>query len=261
MDSINATFFTNLTTYGTDQTMVQRYLTTETEFQARKSVLTNAVLTIPATLIFFFVGTALYVFYKQNPSELNLSITDGDAIFPWYIYSQLPPGITGLLISGIFAAAMSTLSSSMNSAATAYVIDIHSKIRPHKESLITAKIATTILGVLGIAFAYMMATWEITSLWDEFNKILGLILGSMGGLFLLGMLTRRANSIGALFGIIGSIFVQLLFIKTQSIHLLLYTTTGCISCFIIGYLFSLIMPFNKKDITYLTIYNLFNNNK
>lgn len=256
-----ATFFTNLTTYGTDQTMVQRYLTTETEFQARKSVLTNAVLTIPATLIFFFVGTALYVFYKQNPSELNLSITDGDAIFPWYIYSQLPPGITGLLISGIFAAAMSTLSSSMNSAATAYVIDIHSKIRPHEESLITAKIATTILGVLGIAFAYMMATWEITSLWDEFNKILGLILGSMGGLFLLGMLTRRANSIGALFGIIGSIFVQLLFIKTQSIHLLLYTTTGCISCFIIGYLFSLIMPFNKKDITYLTIYNLFNNNK
>ena len=112
-----ATFFTNLTTYGTDQTMVQRYMTTETEKQAQKSVLTNALLTIPATLLFFFVGTVLYVYYKHNPADLSLTITDGDAILPWYIYSQLPQGVTGLLISGIFAAAMSTLSSSMNSAA------------------------------------------------------------------------------------------------------------------------------------------------
>lgn len=256
-----ATFFTSLTTYGTDQTMVQRYLTTETEYQARKSVLTNAVLAIPATLVFFFVGTALYVFYKQNPEDLSLSITDRDAIFPWYIYSQLPQGVTGLLISGIFAAAMSTLSSSMNSAATAYVVDVHSKIKPYKENLATAKIATTLLGISGIAFAYMMTTWKITSLWDEFNKILGLILGSMGGLFLLGMLTRRANSLGALLGIMGSIVVQLFFIKTQSIHLLLYTATGSMSCFIVGYLSSLVVPSDKKDITYLTIHNLFNDKK
>ena len=108
--------------------MVQRYMTTETEKQAQKSVLTNAILTIPATLLFFFVGTVLYVYYKHNPTDLSLTITDGDAILPWYIYSQLPQGVTGLLISGIFAAAMSTLSSSMNSAATAYIVDIHGKI-------------------------------------------------------------------------------------------------------------------------------------
>ena len=90
-----ATFFTNLTTYGTDQTMVQRYMTTETEKQAQKSVLTNALLTIPATLLFFFVGTVLYVYYKHNPADLSLTITDGDAILPWYIYSQLPQGVTG----------------------------------------------------------------------------------------------------------------------------------------------------------------------
>ena len=139
-----ATFFTNLTTYGTDQTMVQRYMTTETEKQAQKSVLTNAILTIPATLLFFFVGTVLYVYYKHNPTDLSLTITDGDAILPWYIYSQLPQGVTGLLISGIFAAAMSTLSSSMNSAATAYIVDIHGKIikKEAKDNLRTAKIAT-----------------------------------------------------------------------------------------------------------------------
>lgn len=253
-----ATFFTNLTTYGTDQTMVQRYMTTETEKQAEKSVLTNAILTIPATLIFFFVGTVLYIYYKHNPADLSLTITDGDAILPWYIYSQLPQGITGLLISGIFAAAMSTLSSSMNSAATAYIVDIHSKIvKKEGSNLHTAKIATLFLGIAGIAFAYMMATWEIKSLWDEFNKILGIILGSLGGLFLLGMVTRRANAAGALCGIIGSTFIQLIIIQQQSVHLLLYTTTGFISCFIIGYITSWIIPCKKKNIDHLTIYKIF----
>lgn len=254
-----ATFFTNLTTYGTDQTMVQRYMTTETEKQAQKSVLTNALLTIPATLLFFFVGTVLYVYYKHNPADLSLTITDGDAILPWYIYSQLPQGVTGLLISGIFAAAMSTLSSSMNSAATAYVVDIHSKIvkKEAKDNLHTAKIATFFLGIAGIAFAYMMATWEIKSLWDEFNKILGLVLGSLGGLFLLGMITRKANAAGALCGIIGSIFIQLIVIQQQSVHLLLYTTTGFASCFIIGYIASWIIPGKTKNIDHLTIYKIF----
>ncbi|MBR5296493.1 MAG: sodium/solute symporter [Parabacteroides sp.] len=247
-----ATFFTNLTTYGTDQTMVQRYMTTETEQQARKSVLTNAVLTIPATLLFFFVGTVLYIFYKHNPADLSLTITDGDAILPWYIYTQLPEGVIGLLISGIFTAAMSTLSSSMNSAATAYIVDIHTKIKP--SHLHTAKIATLILGIAGIAFAFMMATWEIKSLWDEFNKILGIILGSLGGLFLLGMLTRRANAGGAICGIIGSTIVQLIMIRYQSVHLLLYTTTGFISCFIIGYLASWFFPSTSPKTDHLTIH-------
>lgn len=234
-------------------------MTTETEKQAQKSVLTNAILTIPATLLFFFVGTVLYVYYKHNPTDLSLTITDGDAILPWYIYSQLPQGVTGLLISGIFAAAMSTLSSSMNSAATAYIVDIHGKIikKEAKDNLRTAKIATLFLGIAGIAFAYMMATWEIKSLWDEFNKILGIILGSLGGLFLLGMITRKANTAGALCGIIGSIFIQLIVIQQQSVHLLLYTTTGFVSCFVIGYIASWIIPGKTKNIDHLTIYKIF----
>ena len=254
-----ATFFTNITTYGTDQTMVQRYMTTETEQQARKSVLTNAVLTIPATLLFFFVGTVLYVYYKHHPMELSLTITDGDAILPWYIYSQLPQGVAGLLVSGVFAAAMSTLSSSMNSAATAYIVDIHSKMTKQKghSNLRMAQMATCLLGLAGIVFALIMATWEIKSLWDEFNKILGIILGSMGGLFLLGMMTRKANAGGALCGIIGSMMVQLLVIQNQTVHLLLYTATGFISCFLIGYAASFFFSSGKRNIDNMTIYKLF----
>jgi Na+/proline symporter len=144
----------------------------------------------------------------------------------------------------------------MNSAATAYVTDIHQKITSGS-SLKVAKTATLLLGITGIVFAFMMATWEIKSMWDEFNKILGLVLGSMGGLFLLGMLTRRANAPGTLAGIIGSMIVQLFVVNHQSVHLLLYTTTGFLSCFVIGYIFSLIIPGNKKNINELTIHQLF----
>lgn len=253
-----ATFFTNLTTYGTDQTMVQRYMTTQSGKQARKSVLTNALLTIPASLLFFFAGTVLFVYYKNNPTELSLTISDGDAILPWYIYSQLPEGVTGLLISGIFAAAMSTLSSSMNSAATAYVVDIHSKlVKSGPASLGVAKLVTCLLGAAGILFAYLMATWEIKSLWDEFNRILGIILGSLGGLFLLGMITRRAHSTGALCGLAGSILIQLVVVRYQAVHLLLYTATGFISCFVIGYVASWILPGDQKETAHLTIYKIF----
>lgn len=247
-----ATCFTNLTMYGTDQSMVQRYLTTSSKKAAQKSVLTNALLTIPATIIFFFIGTVLFVFYKTYPTELSPAMENVDAVFPYYIYTKLPKGLIGLLISGIFAAAMSTLSGSMNSAATAFEVDIRPKLFPKsaiaagpddkKRELNRAKRTTMIIGVLSLLFAFLMATWDINSLWDEFNTILGLILGSMGGLFFLGMVTKRANAKGALIGMIVSIIVQALVARYTPVYLLLYTTVGFVTCFIVGYVASLFLP-------------------
>lgn len=253
-----ATFFTNITTYGTDQTIVQRYLTTSSEQEARKGVYVNAALTIPATLLFFLTGTALWAFYRCNPEELSMAVRDGDAILPWYISTQLPSGILGLIIAGLFAAAMSTLSSSMNSAATAFVTDIYRKYShttPNEQaSLRTARLSTLILGLIGVGFALMMASWEIKSLWDEFSKILGILLGGLGGLFLLGITTRRANAFGALCGIAASIITQILVARSGYVHLLLYSTTGFLSCFIVGYLASLCVAGNRRDTDSLTIY-------
>lgn len=255
-----AALFVNLTTYGTDQTMVQRYVTTKTEKMAGKSLWTNAILTIPGSLIFFFVGTALYVFYKDNPLLVSPVVTGGDSIFPWFIYTQMPPGIVGLLIAGIFAAAMSTLSSSMNSAATAYSVDMHFRFgwSDKINGLRLARIATLVLGIAGILAGLMMATWDIKSLWDEFQRILGLILGGIGGLFFLGLLTKRANGTGAMVGLLGSILVQVWLSQKGYVHLLLYAATGFISCFILGYVASLLIPVKYKDISHLTIYSLWN---
>lgn len=253
-----ATFFTNITTYGTDQTIVQRYLTTATEREARKGVYVNAALTIPATILFFLVGTALWAFYRHYPAELSMAVRDSDAILPWYISTQLPSGVLGLIIAGLFAAAMSTLSSSMNSAATAFVTDIHRKLCPAARDgralLRTARLSTLVLGLVGVGFALIMASWEIKSLWDEFSKILGILLGGLGGLFLLGLTTRRANTFGALCGIAASVVVQILVARSGYVNLLLYSTTGFLSCFIVGYLASLCVPRSSRDTDSLTIY-------
>ena len=241
--------FANITTYGTDQTMVQRYMTTKTQKEANRSVWTNAVLTIPATLIFFFVGTALFVFYKSFPAEMNPAFQNNDAIFPWYIASQLPAGISGLLIAGIFAAAMSSLSSSMNSAATAYSTDVHFRFGWSKnmEQLKLARIVTLVIGITGTLFAFMMATMDIKSLWDEFQKVLGLIIGSLGGVFLLGILSKRANSAGALTGIVASILVQIFVAVYQPVHLIVYSATGVVSCFVVGWAASMFFGTKKRD--------------
>jgi len=235
-------FFASLATYGSDQTMVQRYLTTSDQKGAVKSLLTNVWLTVPATLLFFFVGTALFVFFKQNPESMNLSLSNGDAIFPWYIVQELPDGVVGILISGILAAAMSSVSSSMNSAATSYSIDIHFRFWKSSDELKLARIATLIFGVSGTLVALFMAGFEIKSLWDVFNKVLGLIIGSMSGLFILGILVKRSNSTGAIIGFVGSLLIQIYIASQSSIHLLLYTGTGMISCVVLGVLGSVIFP-------------------
>ena len=131
----------------------------------------------------------------------------------------------------------------MNSAATAFVTDIYRKVRPDRDErhmLTIARWATFILGMAGILFAVVMASWDIKSLWDEFSKFLGILLGGLGGLFLLGLVTRRANATGALCGIVGSIVVQTLVTQHQWVNLLLYSTTGFIACFVIGYAVSLL---------------------
>ncbi|MDG1967992.1 MAG: sodium:solute symporter [Flavobacteriaceae bacterium] len=235
-------FFINLTTYGTDHTMVQRYLVTPRQKEAQKSLWIGALLTIPATFIFFFMGTALFVFYQVNPSALNNNFINNDAIFPWYIVSQLPGGVSGILIAAIFAAAMSSLSSSMNSGAASFSADVYDRYGFvwHKDPLKMARWTTLCIGMMGILFALFMATADIKSLWDQFNKILGLIFGSLGGVFMLGLLTKKANTKGVLIGIVVSFTIQLIISFQQSVHLLMYAATGMISCFISGYFGSLL---------------------
>lgn len=232
-----------MVTQGTDQTIVQRYLTSSNVKDAQKTLYTNAILTLPATIIFFGIGTLLFIFYSEMPNALSPAISNNDSIFPWYIVRELPVGVSGLLVAGIFSAAMSSISSSLNSVSTAYCNDFHQHFRPETSDtklLRIARLATIITGVLGVLLALWMANSNIKSLWDEFYKYLGLFTGGLGGMFLLGMLTKRANAKGTLMGLVVSALLIWYISVFTEISFLMYAFFGVASCFIFGYIFSLI---------------------
>ncbi|MET2986514.1 sodium:solute symporter family transporter [Aureibaculum conchae] len=231
-----------LVTQGTDQTIVQRYLTSTDVKDSQKTLYTNAVLTLPASIIFFGIGTLLFIFYTEMPNKLSPAISNNDSIFPWYIVRELPIGVSGLLVAGIFSAAMSSISSSLNSVSTAYCNDFHKHFRPKvadKQLLKIARIATISTGIIGMILALWMASSDIKSLWDQFYKFLGLFTGGLGGMFLLGMLTKKANAKGTMIGLVLSAITIFYISNYTDINFLMYAFFGLTSCFVFGYVFSL----------------------
>lgn len=245
-----------LVPYTTDQTVIQRYLTTPSQKMAARAVWTNAALTVPAALIFFGVGTALYVFYQLQPAHLN-PVLQNDAILPWFVAQQLPAGVSGLVIAGLFAAAMSSLDSSMNSVAAALTTDFYERFAPRargRNHLTLARILTVILGVVGTGTAAMMAGYEVKSLWDLFLRFIGLFGGSVAGVFALGIFTTRGNASGALVGALAGVAAVFAAQQFTDVHFFLYAGIGIVVSFGLGLLFSAILPAATRDLTDLTLF-------
>ncbi|MEN6384201.1 MAG: sodium/solute symporter [Phycisphaerales bacterium] len=251
--------FSVLIPYSSDQAVIQRYLTTKDEKTAKKSMWSNALLVIPSTILFFAIGTALYVYYKQNPAGMNMSLKT-DSVFPWYIMESLPIGVSGVLIAGIFAAAQSTLSGSMNSVSAAVITDFYRRFWPnHSEAkyLLAARLVTVFLGVLSTAMALFMVKSSIISLWDAFTEIIGLIGGALAGLFVLGAFSKRANGKGALIAAAITIVILYYVQNYTHLHFFVYASIGLASCFVFGNIFSVFFkPASNEQLDGLTIYSL-----
>jgi len=244
--------FIQILSYGTDQSVVQRYLTTPTEKDAAKAIWTNGLLCIPASVLFFAVGTLLYVYFQQQPGQLE-PIAQADQIFPHFIVRQMPAGLAGLVIAGVFAAAMSSLDSSMHSIATAVTIDFLSGGQTDKaKQFSTAKWITFGLGVLGTVSALVIAAQDNKNLWETLMSYIGLILGTLGGLFTLAIFTNRTAAIHAWIGVIGTVAVMW-FVKFETeINSLLYGAIGTVTCVAIGLLSSFAVPAKPKNLDGLT---------
>jgi len=248
--------FSKIASMTSDQTIVQRYASTTTKKQTIKSLWVHVGISIPWAAIVFLFGTALFVYYHSNPEKLSPTISN-DSIVPWFISQGLPMGVSGLVIAGIFAAAQSTLSGTLNSVTMAIVTDFYKKFKKDPEEthmLKIARISTYALGIFSTASAMMMAFAGIRSLWDFFIAITGLFAGGLAGLFALGIFTTRTNAAGALFGVISSgillVFVQ----KFNIVHLLLYGAVGFIWCFVAGYLASFFFGKKKENLDGLTYF-------
>jgi SSS family transporter len=248
----------NISSYTADQAVVQRYMTTATEELAARSIWTNAVFSIVATFLFFGIGSALFAFYRSNPGRLDPSINT-DQIFPLFIAREMPIGLSGLIVAGIFAAAQSTVSTSMNSTATTIVTDFLrplSVCKSERGYLNAARIFTFLIGVIGTWIGLMFVDPSIKSLFDQFIMVIGLFMGVLGGLFVLGALTKRANGAGALTGALIGAGVMFWLWKSTSINGYLYTASGITTCFVVGYIASCVLPADENDLTGLTVYTL-----
>ena len=229
-------FFLNLVPYTSDQAVVQRYFTTKDEKAAAKSIWTNAALLLPSTLTLFMLGTGLWAFYRSNPELLNPALPT-DSIFPLFIAQQLPVGIAGLLIAAVFAASMSTLDSSLNSVSAALVTDFYVRFRPSapdSSRLLLARLLTAGLGALATATSIALATFDIGSLWDTFQGMMGLLGGGLAGLFALGIFFRSANGAGAMTGAVASVFILYWVQQHTDLHFFLYGAVGILSCILVA---------------------------
>jgi len=199
--------FINLQNYGIDQNYVQRYMTTSSDKEAKSSALFGSLLYIPVSMLFFYIGTALFSYYTAQPNLLPAELKvpgAGDKVFPYFIVNGLPVGITGLLIASIFAAGMSTISTSLNSTATIVLSDYYkrywNKDANEKSSMKILYSSSLIFGTLGVGIA--LALVGVESVLDAWWGLASIFSGGMLGLFLLAYLSKTTRNIDAIIGVI-----------------------------------------------------------
>ena len=253
--------FINLQNFGIDQNYIQRYMASKSDSAAKKSAFLGGMLYIPVSLMFMFIGTALFAYYRSSAGDLPLELQDlakSDGIFPYFIVNELPAGITGLLIASIFAAGMSTISTSYNSSATVFLTDYYQKYfkkdASEKEAMRVLYISSFIISICGILIAIAMI--NVKSALDAWWKLAAIFSGGMLGLFLLGVFTRSRNTRGAIVGVIIGVGVILwmslsnLFLGPDALgnrfHTYLTIVFGTTAIFLVGFLFTLFIQGRKK---------------
>ena len=216
-------FFINLNNFGMDQNYVQRYHTATSEKAASKSIWLCVWLYLPASLIFFIIGSCLFAYYQVNPelTEIlkqqvaieragagasaqeiaqlasTLQPADyGDKIMPHFMVTKIPAGLVGLIVSAILSAAMSTISSGMNASATVFSVDIYKRyFKPDadgKQTLRVLHLGTVVAGFAGLAVGIaMIGVKSILDIWWELS---GIFAAGMLGLFLLGIISKQTKN-------------------------------------------------------------------
>jgi len=245
-------FSMNLQNFGIDQNHVQRYQTTKTVEAAKRSLWLGALLYLPVSAVFFFIGTGLFAFYTARPELLPAEVAaKPDSVFPHFIVKQLPAGLTGLVIAAVFAAAQSTLSSSINCSATLVLCDFYKRhFRPQATERQAMRVlwgTSLVVGLLGTGMA--LAMMRIQSALDAWWSLAGIFSGGMLGLFLLGLISRRAGNAAAATGV--PLGVTLIFWMTFSpkwsgalaawrspFHSFLITVFGTLAILLVGLLVS-----------------------
>jgi SSS family transporter len=236
---IGGTFLT-MASHGTDQLLVQRLLTCRNQRDSQKALIASGFIVLAQFLLFLVVGVMLYAYYQHAPLP---KIATNDEIFPAFIVARLPRGIAGLMIAAIFAAAMSTMSGSLNSLASTTIFDFYKPLRrrPVDDAslLRLSRWVTAAWGVVLIAIALLARGWG--SVFVAGLSIASLVYGPMLGAFLLGVLTTRTTEAGVMTGIAVSLGCMVLVWLRTPLAWTWYVLAGTAICVTVGYSTSLLL--------------------
>jgi len=229
--------FLTCASHGTDQLIVQRLLAARNKRQSQTALLSSGVVILFQFSLFLIVGVVLFAFYHLRDPQTAARFSRPDQVFPSFVVSQLPRGLAGLLIAAILAAAMANLSAALNSLASSSVVDFYRPfVRPKAEESHYMRVSrglTLAWGVLLIVIAFGVQHWQYSVL-EIALTIASVPYGSMLGIFLLGVLTKRPTGRGALLGALAGLGVLLVVIGFTSIAWTWYVAIGSCATFAIG---------------------------
>ena len=196
--------FYGIQKYGTDQTIVQRYLTARSEKGAVRAALMGVFLSLPVWALFMFIGTALYSYY-QVPGNVLPDGINTDTVFPYFIMTQLPNGITGLVLSALIAAAISSLDSDLNCISAIAVDDYYKRLKPEstdEQKLRFGKLIIIISGITSLLIASLYVYFGSEGILGIVFGLYAIFSGGIAGIFLLGIFSKRANKQGLYIAIV-----------------------------------------------------------
>lgn len=199
--AINGLFY-GIQKYGTDQTVVQRYLTAKTDKGAIGASLLGILLTVPIWALFMFIGTALFAYYTQEPLPPTIN---ANSVFPYFIMSELPTGVVGFVLAAMISAAICSLSADLNSLAAVGVEDYYKKIKPGKSDrtyLKSSRWMVVFSGIMTIALGFVYAYLGSEGILGVIFTLYAIFSGGIVGIFLLGLFSARANEKGVNIAII-----------------------------------------------------------
>ncbi len=197
----------NIRNLMADQNYTQKYASVPTEKKAKKAVWFAMLIYLPLTAIFLYIGTALFAFYAGHP--IDPSIVKGDQVFPYFIATELPVGVKGLIIAAILAASMSTIDSALNCSATVLYEDYYRKYfkrnPSEKDSMGFLRLSTIVWGVMGIVFALLLINAQ--SALDTWWQISGIFGGGILGLFLLAIFNVKISRTQGIISVVFSLLI------------------------------------------------------
>jgi SSS family solute:Na+ symporter len=238
--------FLNTASHGVDQLIVQRLLAAKNERDSKVALLSSGLVILFQFTLFLIVGVMLYSFYQYNPQEPVPGMRD--RIFPSFVVQHLPHGVSGLMIAAILAAAMANLSSAINSLASTTVVDFY---RPFVTGGVTTqdelRLSRWITVLWGLVLVFLaILSRGVQSVLEAGLTIASITYGSMVGVFLLGVLTRRANERGSIVGMAAGLLSMLAVWYFSSIAFTWYVLIGSVITFSVGYTASLICALREE---------------